>query len=100
MNELNVPTGSLAERDWRWALARELMEAEEAAITGCSEHFPGQPLTQQAADRAKLPGQQNYRIRVDGAAIVLQFGLRMDGVPKMAEHRPRARLATPSRYRP
>ena len=38
----------------------------------------------------------SYRIRVDGAAIVLEFPLRTDGLPKIAEHVPRAQLPRPS----
>lgn len=38
----------------------------------------------------------SYRIRVDGAAVVLEFPLRTDCLPKMAEHLPRAQVPRPS----
>jgi hypothetical protein len=45
------------------------------------EHIPSHSLILRLADSAKPAIRQSYRLRIDGTAIVLEFGLRPGGLP-------------------
>ncbi|GAA1978281.1 SRPBCC family protein [Catenulispora subtropica] len=57
-----------------------------------SEFVPGEALVLETGDGSKPSVRQSYRVVADGAGCVLEFQLRLDGVPKMAEHLAKAQL--------
>lgn len=57
-----------------------------------TEYEPGSALVLETVDGTKPAVRQSYRVVSEGSGSVLEFGLRLDGVPKMAEHLAKAQL--------
>ena len=72
--------------------SRKIMGRRTEVTFTVAEHVPGQSLTLRTADGVSPAVQQSYRILAEGDTSVVEFGLQLDGVPRMAEHLARAQL--------
>jgi uncharacterized protein YndB with AHSA1/START domain len=57
-----------------------------------TDYVPDSTLVLETADGTKPAIRQTFRATADGTGCILDFQLRLDGVPKMAEHLAKAQL--------
>ncbi|GAA2010465.1 hypothetical protein GCM10009839_00450 [Catenulispora yoronensis] len=71
---------------------RKVMGKRTETDFTATEYVAGELLTLETAADVKPAVRQRYRVTADGTGSVVEFQLRLDGVPKMAEHLAKAQL--------
>ncbi|GAA2209627.1 hypothetical protein GCM10009850_050860 [Nonomuraea monospora] len=74
------------------AQVRKVMGRRTELDLTVTEYVPGERLTIRTAEGVRPGVTQRYAVRPSAGGCRVEFGLELDGVPKMAEHLVRAQL--------